>query len=480
MYKIILTILLILCQVVLGISDIPDWENEKIFERNKEPGHATLVPYANEINALNGDRTISPFYLSLNGNWKFQYAVNPSESNTEFYKINFDTENWDIISVPGCWQLQGYDIPIYTNVNYPFRPVDPPNIPDDYNPVGCYKRKITIPSQWLDRQIFLHFDGVNSAFYVWINGEQAGYSEDSATPAEFNITPYVKDGENEVAVKVFRWSDGSYLEDQDAWRLSGIYRDVYLFSSPDIHIRDIFAQTILDDQYKNAQLNVETKVYNYKRNPVKNYVLEMSLFDASGRPVFKSVGEEFSVKNQMEIKVLQSQQIQNPKLWSAEIPNLYTLIIRLKDENSKTIEIQSSKIGFRSSEIKNGQLLVNGIPITIKGVNRHEHDPDHGRTVSEELMIKDIKLMKQYNINAVRTSHYPNYPRWYELCDQYGLYLIDETNIETHELWSKLSVNPDWKDAFVARAERMVERDKNHPSVIIWSLGNESGYGEIA
>jgi len=473
-----LSLFCILLYAISALGESFDWENEKIYEKNREPGHATLIPYATELKAREGNRTKSSFYLSLNGKWKFLYANNPSLASKDFYEPAISTENWNDITVPGSWQLQGYDIPIYTNVKYPFRPVDPPNIPDDFNPVGSYRRSFKIPSSWKDRQIFLHFEGVKSAFYVWMNGKQVGYSEGSATPAEFNITSFLNEEDNVVAVQVFRWSDGSYLEDQDAWRLSGIYRDVYLFSTPYVHVRDFYVTTTLDEHYINADLNVRINACNYSDTAKENHLIESVLLDNSGNQVGDPQIQNVSVPAKDETIIRMNQKIDNPNLWSAESPYLYTLLLKLKDSNDQVIELESAKIGFRSSEINNGQLLVNGVPVTLKGVNRHEHDPDYGRTVSEEMMIKDIKLMKKFNINAVRTSHYPNCPRWYELCDQYGLYLIDETNIETHEIWSKLSIDPDWREAFVDRAKRMVERDKNHPSIIIWSLGNESGYGE--
>jgi len=453
------------------------WENEQIYGINKEPGHSTLMPYNNEEMALKGKQTISLNFLNLNGKWKFKWTKNPAEADIDFFKNNFNVNEWTDIEVPGCWQLQGFGTPIYTNVKYPFRPVNPPYIPNDNNPVGSYKRTFEIPPEWSNRQIFLHFDGVKSAFYLWINGEIVGYSQGSATPAEFNITRFIKKATNTIAVKVFRWSDGSYLEDQDAWRLSGIYRDVYLFSTPEIHIRDFFVKTEFDRNYANAVLDFQAKIQNYCKKDVSDGTMEISLYDAERQPVFESLKKEFAIGKKEDGILHFSQMVKNPQKWSAEYPYLYTLILRLKDENNEIIEIESTKIGFRQVEIKNGQLLVNGKAVTFKGVNRHEHDPDHGKTVSEDIMIKDIKLMKQFNINAVRTSHYPNCPRWYELCDEYGIYLIDETNIETHELWSKLSQDPCWEDAYVDRVQRMVERDKNHPSVIIWSLGNESGYG---
>jgi len=472
---------LVLCSLLYVSNsctkEYPEWENEKIFAVNKEPGHATLIPYNSENTAQAGNRFASKNFYSLNGKWKFKWICKPEKFNEKFFETNYDNKNWDLIDVPGCWQLQGYGTPIYTNVNYPFRPVNPPEIPDDYNPVGFYSCTFQLPAEWQNRQTFLHFDGVRSSFYLWINGKRVGYSEGSATPAEFNITSFLAKGTNNISVKVFRWSDGSYLEDQDAWRFSGIYRDVYLFSTPNIHIRDFFAVTELDENYDNCDLKLQAKIKNYDTTSFKNITVNCSLYDAQGKPIIKSMTSDFAI-NKNEEKILSfKEHIASPLKWTAETPNLYTLILRLLDHNSNVIEIESTKIGFRKVEIKNGQLLVNGKAITVKGVNRHEHDPDHGRTISEEMMIKDIKLMKQFNINAVRTSHYPNHPLWYELCNEYGLYLIDETNIETHEIWSQLSNNPSWEDAFVDRVKRMVERDKNHPSVIIWSLGNEAGYG---
>lgn len=453
-----------------------DWENEQIFGINKEPGHATLIPYNNKKNALQGNRTASLYYHSLNGTWKFKWFKKPIDANIEFYNRDFNID-WDNITVPGSWQLQGYGIPIYTNVKYPFRPVKPPYIPHNNNPVGCYKRFFSIPNKWKDRQVFLHFDGVKSAFYVWINGNEVGYSQGSATPAEFNITSYLKEGSNSISVKVFRWSDGSYLEDQDAWRLSGIYRDVYLFSTPPIHIRDFMVQTALDQNYEDALLNVLAEIQNFKNTVFKDYKLELVLYDNKSQAILNSKEKKFTLHKKDKSSVYFSLPIANPLKWTAETPNLYSLVLQLKDTRGNVLEIESTKVGFRKVEIVKGQLLLNGKAITIKGVNRHEHDPDNGRTISEKMMVKDIKLMKQFNINAVRTSHYPNYPRWYELCDEYGIYLIDETNIETHELWSKLTNDPRWKASFIDRAQRMVVRDKNHPSIILWSLGNEAGYG---
>ncbi|MBN2326084.1 MAG: DUF4981 domain-containing protein [Candidatus Omnitrophica bacterium] len=462
-----------------GFADVNDWENPRMIGKNKEPGHATLMPFNDAQSALQGDRSASPNFLLLNGSWKFHWVRKPADAPQDFFREDYDVSEWDDISVPGVWQLQGYGIPIYMNITHPFVPADPPNIPHHYNPVGSYRRSFMLPETWKDRQVFLHFDGVKSAFYLWINGQEAGYSQGSMTPAEFDVTDYLRPGENHVSVKVYRWSDGSYIEDQDFWRFSGIFRDVYLFSTPKAHIRDFFCTTDLDDEYRNAELNVRMNIRNDSGEDLKGLKAEVSLHgdgfqSGPDEPIFLN----FDSPGGDEIVLVASREIDNPRKWSAEHPNLYTIVIALKDENGRVLEAVSHKIGFREVEIKNQRFLVNGVPIYLKGVNRHEHDPDRGRAVTEELMIKDILLMKRHNINAVRTSHYPNQPRWYELCDQYGLYLIDETNLESHHFWGKFTQDPDWKEAFVDRARRMVERDKNHPSIIIWSLGNESGFGE--
>ncbi|MCJ7554389.1 MAG: NPCBM/NEW2 domain-containing protein [Ignavibacteriaceae bacterium] len=452
-----------------------DWENPKVFGINKEDGHSTLMPFNSVEDALNQKKSESKFYQTLNGVWKFKLALNPNEAPDEFYAHSFDTNDWDDIVVPGNWELQGYDKPIYTNVKHPFQPVNPPFVPKDYNPVGSYKRSFLIPNQWKDREIFIHFDGVRSAFYLWINGEIVGYSEDSKTPAEFNISKYLKEGENSVSVKVYRWTDASYIEDQDFWRLSGIFRDVYLYATPKVHIRDFFAKTELDSEYKDGILDLEVEVANYGDENVAK-IINVQIFDETGKIIFnnETIVKEIKSGDKQTVKI--EGIIKSVDKWTAETPTLYSLVLLIKN-NEEIEEVVTHKIGFRKIELKNGQLLVNGRAILIKGVNRHEHHPVTGRYVDEETMIKDIVLMKQTNINAVRTSHYPNTPRWYELCDEYGLYVWDETNLESHFFWSKFTLDPDWKDAFVDRVKRMVERDKNHPSVVVWSLGNESGYG---
>jgi beta-galactosidase len=462
----------------------PDWENPDVVGINKEPGHCTLVPYSDIETAIKADRKASRFYKSLNGNWRFHWVSKPADRPLNFYESSYDVSAWDQIPVPSNWQMHGYGIPIYLNVPYPFPP-NPPYIPHDYNPVGSYRRGFTISEEWKNRQIFLHFDGVKSAFYVWMNGQKVGYSQDSMTPAEFNITQYLKSGENTLAVEVYRWSDGSYLEDQDMWRLSGIYRNVYLFATPQVHIRDFFVRTDLDESYSDATLMIRPKITNFTDESLEGWTIEAQLYDPDTEPVLAQplsrtvssiIEEKYPQRDNVKFALLEHK-VSNPKKWSAEFPYLYTLVLTLKDAEGKTIEAESCRVGFREVEIKDGQLFVNGRSIKLFGVNRHEHDPDHGRAIPVSRMIQDIKLLKQHNINAVRTSHYPDDPTWYDLCDRYGIYLIDEANLESHGLKGYLSNVADWHNAFVERAIRMVERDKNHPSVIFWSLGNETGCG---
>jgi beta-galactosidase len=464
--------------------EVPDWENPQVVGRNKEPGHCTLVPYSDAEMALKCERKASQFYKSLNGKWKFNWVSKPADRPIDFYKPSYDVSKWDEIPVPSNWQMHGYDRPIYLNMRYPF-PANPPYIPHDYNPVGSYRTEFRIPEAWKDRQVFLHFDGIRGASYFWINGQSVGYSQDSMLPAEFNITKYLNPGENILAVEVYRWSDSSYLEDQDMWRLSGIYRNVYLFSTPQVHVRDFAVRTDLDKSYTDATLMIRPRITNYTTGDLKEWTVEAQLYDAETKPVLTEamsrsvssiIDERYPQRGNVPFGLLQTT-IRNPRKWSAETPYLYTLLITLKDSDGKAVEIESCRVGFREVEIKDGQLFVNGKSIKLFGVNRHEQDPDHGQAVPVSRMLQDIKLLKTHNINAVRTSHYPNDPTWYDLCDEYGIYLIDEANLESHGLGGYFSNVPNWNTAFMERAIRMVERDKNHPSVIFWSLGNESGCG---
>ncbi len=450
-----------------------------MIERNRELPHATMMVYPDTGSALTGDREVSPWFRLLNGDWKFHWVATPEERPAEFYELDYDASHWKSIPVPSNWELHGYGYPHYSNILYPFKK-DPPRIRHEHNPVGSYRHVFTVPSTWDGRQVFIHFDGVESAFYLWINGKKVGYSQGSRTPAEFNLTQYLRPGDNLLAVEVYRFSDGSYLEDQDFFRLAGIFRDVYLYSVSDLHIRDFEIRTPLDAGYRDARLKVNVKLHNYGAVVSKARV-EALLLDDSNQWVMELPAMTATVDAAGELSLDTEVKVPNPRKWSAELPYLYKLLLTVKDAAGNTVEIIPCTFGFRQVEIKGGQLLVNGKAIYIKGVNRHEHDPDLGHVPTTEMMIKDIRLMKQNNINEVRTSHYPNTPEWYALCDRYGLYLIDEANIESHGMGYRpdrtLGNNPDWQKAHLDRIERMVERDKNHPAVIIWSMGNEAGDG---
>lgn len=455
-----------------------DWENPQVIGINKEDARSTFFAYQN-INELNNCKyKEASNYKSLNGFWKFNWVVKPSERAKDFYKTDYNTTDWKDIKVPASWELEGYGVPIYTDVSYPF-PNNQPNIPHDYNPVGSYKKTFDIPTDWKNQQIFLHFGGVRSAMYVWVNGKKIGYSQGSKTPAEFNITKYIQKGQNQLAVEVYRFSDGSYLEDQDYWKISGFERDVYLYSRPSVHIQDFFVHADLDKLYTDGLFNIDITTQNLSSDK-SNKSLNIEISDKNANIIYTETKRIVVEAKSKHIENFKNKIVKVSK-WSAETPNLYTLNIKLIDKSST--EYISRKIGFRSSEIKNGLLQINGKPITIRGVNRHEHDAKNGRVITKELMIKDIELMKKFNINAVRCSHYPNRELWYELCDKYGLYLVDEANIEAHgcEPYNPkktLADNPNWKKAFLDRTKSMFERDKNHPSIIIWSLGNETGKGQ--
>ncbi|AQT69362.1 Beta-galactosidase [Anaerohalosphaera lusitana] len=481
-----LFLLIIVCGVSTGsvwaAEAGNDWENQKIFAINREPSHCTLMPFGSFEAAVEGQMSESQYYKSLNGMWKFNWVKKPADRPADFYKAGYDVSGWDEIAVPSNWEMEGYGTPIYTNVTYPF-PANPPEIPHDNNPVGSYKTTFTVPDGWDGREVLINFDGVESAFYIWVNGRKVGYHQGSRTPVEFDITKYVKDGKNDLAVEVYRWCDGSYLEDQDFWRLSGIFRDVYLFSTPKVHVRDFFVQADLDDDYEDAEFKVTGVVRNYGSRTSDDYEVAVSLLDADGEEVESKVLDSEKVSRiaaGKEVDFELEADVDDPAKWTAETPNLYTVVITLNDESGNLVEAMSCKFGFRDIELKNGQLLVNGKAVYFKGVNRHEHDPDTGHYVSRESMIEDIKLMKQNNINAVRTCHYPDAPLWYELCDEYGLYLVAEANVESHGMGygaRSLAKDPSWKEAHLDRNIRNVETHKNHPSIITWSLGNEAGSG---
>ena len=476
-----------------------DWENPAVFNLNKEKPHATLMPFRSVEEALSQKPHQSVFYKTLCGTWKFNWVRKPADRPVDFYKPEFDVSGWADIPVPSNWELEGYGIPIYVNHQYEFAdfkapvspeikfidgryPANPGQVPHDYNPVGSYRRTFTVPESWDGRRVFIQFGAVKSAFYLWINGEKVGYSQGSKTPAEWDITKYLKEGENVIAAEVYRWSDGSYLECQDFWRISGIERDVYLYSTPEVRIRDFFAKADLDSDYKNGVFNLDV---NLKNQVAKlrsgNYKVEYQIFDATNTLV-ASEEMEAKINRKEDLSLTFSKEIENPLKWTAETPNLYSLVISLKNTEGETTEVLTSKIGFRKIEIKDAVFYINGVAVTIKGVNRHEHDQYNGHVISEEAMIKEIALMKQFNINAVRTSHYPNDERFYDLCDKYGLYVTDEANIESHGMYygeHSLAKRPEWTAAHVDRNMRMVERDKNHPCVIVWSMGNEAGDGIV-
>lgn len=482
---------------ILGLQAQPFWENPQVYSIGKIQPHATLYPYTTEEQAIEGDRTKSYWLQFLNGNWKFNYAENPETRPADFYKADFDASKFSTIQVPSNWEMQGFGSPIYSNIRMPFTPAIIPFIPTQgkgvhqNNPVGSYLRDFNVPPSWArDKRLILHFGGVSSAFYVWVNGEMVGYSQGSRTPAEFDITDVAKVGSNTLAVEVYRFSDGSYLEDQDHWRMSGIHREVMLLAMPETHIEDVFVETDLDENYRDAELKITPRLFFKDAEAIKDWVIEAQLYDANDEPV---LAEKMKMNvNEITRYFTQSQfpapygnpnlpametTIENPLKWTAETPNLYKVVLSLKTPDGKLVESRSTTMGFREVEWGKEGLKVNGEEVILFGVNRHDHHPETGKAISEAPMLEDILLMKRYNINAVRTSHYPNDPKFYDLCDQYGLYVMDETNIETHDFGNYISSRPDYAGQMLDRAIRMVERDKNHPSIISWSLGNESGTG---
>ena len=491
MRKLLLSLSLIVYHFSFSVAtEHHDWEDNHVLQINREPARAYFIPYGEKA----GDRM-----LSLNGEWQFRWTKTPQWRIKDFYRTDFDDSGWIKFPVPANWEVNdgnhSFGTPIYISAGYPFK-IDPPYVMsepkrewttyEERNPTGQYRRTFTLPAGWQAGQTFLRFEGVMSAFYVWINGKKVGYSQGSMEPSEFNITSYLQQGDNQIAVEVYKYSDGSYLEDQDFWRFGGIHRDVLLYHTPDVRLRDVAIRASMDGV---LQINPQFSVYNNENG--EGYHLVATLFDGA-RPVCSDsiatdevlnlqhkasrMNEWFPQRgyrkfNRMEMKV------DHPRLWSVDHPNLYTLRLQLQNADGTIVEQTTQQVGFRTIEIADGRLLINGRAIKIRGVNRHEHDPYRARVMTEELMKQDLQLMKQANINAVRLAHYPNCPRWYELCDSMGMYVMDEADCETHGLRGTLASTPDWADAFLDRAIRMAERDKNHPSIIFWSLGNESGYG---
>jgi len=460
-------------------AESPDyWQDLSVFKVNTEEPRATFVPYDSADKLSVDDYASSPHYKLLNGDWKFNWSANPSSVPVDFFKPEFDVSKWDELPVPANWQMHGYDYPIYTNIEYPF-PKTPPFVPEDDNPTGAYRTNFTVPSDWDNQQVFLHFAGVNSGFYLYINGEEVGYSEGSKTAAEFNITRYLKTGENVLAAKVIRHTDGSYLEDQDFWRVSGIERDVYLHTAPNTHVRDFFAKTSLENNYKDGVLNLTIDVAN-KDDAAQSVKVNIKLSDAKGN-VVATKSSSVIVMSGKEQTINQKFNVKDVAAWSAEVPNLYQLTIETIYSDDTPTQYIGEQIGFKSVELKDGQFLVNGKAILLKGVNRHEHDERTGHVVTHETMLADVKLLKENNFNAVRTSHYPNDPHFYHLADKYGLYIVDEANIESHGFHyapkDTPANKPEFEGMHLDRIERMVERDKNHPSITFWSMGNEAGDG---
>lgn len=460
-------------------NTICDWENQKVFGINKMYYHVNVVPYPDLKSSLQVDYTQSPFYKSLNGIWKLNYVNKPADAPADFFKPEYSITDWKDVKVPYSLENAGFSEFIFVNVVHPFDSRNPPKVGSEFNPVASYRTTFSVPSDWNGRQVFLNFDGVESAFYLWINGEKVGYSQNSFCPAEFDVTNYIKPGENVLAVQVFRFSDGSYLEDQDFWRLSGIFRDVYIYSVPKVSVVDYTFTTDLDEKYVDADFNLSLKLKSYNgANPRDEYQAEVILFDKTGKEVFKEKTLPVKVTDLDHNQIKFSKKVINPLKWTAETPNLYTLSITLKNSKGKPVEYLSAQVGFREMEWKDGVLKINGQRILIRGVNRHEHDPVSGRYITKESMIQDIKLMKQHNINAVRTCHYTNTPLWYQLCNEYGIYLCAEANIESHQFWSRFAQDSTWLEAFMDRNSGNVEPYKNHASVIYWSLGNETGFGQ--
>jgi beta-galactosidase len=461
----------------------PEWDNNpEVFQVNRQPGRALLMPFPSEATALADRDTASPFYRSLNGNWRFHLAEAPSGRPRRFFEPDFDSSAWANIRVPGNWQTQGFDRPIYTNFTFPWTGVEdpaPPRAPQNFNPVGSYLHSFEAPA-WHGRKAFLTFLGVESAFYVWLNGTLVGYSEDSYSPAEFDVTELLRPGQNSLAVEVYRWSDGSWLEDQDMIRLSGIFRDVYLYSPSNVSVRDVKVETDLDARYEDASLKVELSVKNYDAQAHSGYSFATKLLDAEGNLVLEEAALSAELAAGQELKLHQARDVLAPRKWSAESPYLYTLVMLVRAPDGQVVEAQRTKVGFRKVELLGNEVRLNGQKLLFKGVNRHETHPDLGRAVDEASMLEDIKLLKRFNFNAVRTSHYPNHPRWLELTDEYGLYVIDEANLESHGIRDELPASrPEWLPASLDRVTSLVERDKNHASVLFWSLGNEAGEGSV-
>jgi len=484
----------IFCFIITGILLVPvsklngqainDWENPDINGINKEKPHA--------YGFLASEKASNPLIKSLNGIWKFKWSPDPQSRPADFYLEKYPTDKWDNILVPGNWELQGFGTPIYVNIKFPFKP-DPPRVTSvpaknftsflERDPVGSYCTTFTVPDNWNNKLVFINFGGVLSAMYVWVNGQKVGYSENSMSPAEFDITKYIRNGENKLAVEVYRWCDGSYLEDQDIWRLSGIFRDVDLVARTKTFISDFFVKAVPDDIFENANISVAINIDNRSAQNSSGLLLEAEIsgYSNQGDIVDLSFSKKvLQIEKSKQVLVQMNSLLQHPRLWSAETPDLYHFTLKLKNDKNEILDKAECFFGVRKIEVKKDVFFINGKPVKLKGVNRHEHHPRTGKYISRQTMVRDMELMKQANINMIRTSHYPNDPLFYELCDQYGFYIMDEANQESHGFGIGNKVmgdNPVWKKSHIERAVSLVQRDKNHPCVIFWSLGNEGGRG---
>ncbi len=451
-------------------------ENTAIQDVNQEPGHTPLLPFLSVTEALDNNWQKTTSYQSLNGQWKFKWSENPDVCPKDFYKEKFNDKEWDLISVPSNWEMNGYGDPVFRNIAQPFH-ANPPYIPHDYNPVGSYRKTFTLPANWKDKEVFVRFEAVTSAYFLWINGQEVGFNKGANEPAEFNITKYLKPGKNLIAVNVYKYSDGTYLEDQDFWRLAGIFRDVFLFATPKVHIRDYYVQTDLDGQYKDADLKIDVTLKNYLGSNASGYSVRAVLYDKNRKAVqspILSSNSELAGKGESLIQL--SAKVKDPLKWSSEKPNLYYLTLELINPQGNVTEVISGRIGFKEVEVKHQAILVNGVPVKLNGVNSHMQHPDLGHAMDIETIKKDFTLMKQFNINCVRTSHYPPNIEYLNLADEMGIFVVDETGDESHATeW--VSERPEWTAAYVNRVQGMVLRDRNHPSIIFWSAGNESGFG---
>ena len=452
-------------------------ENPAIIELNQEPGHVPLVAFNNLDKALLNQRDQSQGYLSLNGAWKFYYSVNPDSIPVGFFQPGFDDKKWGSIKVPGNWEMQGYGDPMFRNVAQPFK-TDPPKVPHDYNPVGSYRTTFNVPSDWKGKKVFLRMDGSTSATFVWLNGKEVGYNQGANEPAEYNLTTLLVPGKNTLAIQVYKYSDGTYLEDQDFWRLAGIFRDVYLMATPSVHIRDYFITTDLDDQYRDADLKIKLALKNYLPESKGGYRVRATLYGKNHQIIQEPIVSDIvNLSGSEDHEICLSAKVKNPEKWSAEYPNLYLLTFELISDGGKTEEVIRATFGFKESEIRHQVLLFNGVAIKLNGVNSHMQHPTLGHTMDVETIRKDFILMKQFNINCVRTSHYPPVQEYLDLADELGIYIVDETGDESHAT-EYISEKEEWRNAYVERVQKMVLRDRNHPSIIFWSAGNESGFGK--